>query len=108
MDIRKTDIRDLDLCPEADLTRRPMPKTFHGEAYALFIERLVAARIKAGITQTELAKRLGRHQSFVSNFETKIRRLDIVEAMIIVREIGLDPMEVVRDLSILIGPDISI
>jgi len=85
-----------------------MPKTFHGEAYAAFIERLVATRVKAGITQTELAKRLGRHQSFVSNFETKIRRLDIVEALVIAHAIGLDPVKMVRDLNGLIGPETKI
>ncbi|PNS09101.1 helix-turn-helix domain-containing protein [Solilutibacter silvestris] len=36
-------------------------------------------REDAGMVQTTLAKRLGRNQTFVSNVELAIRRLDLVE-----------------------------
>lgn len=36
-------------------------------------------REEAGMVQTTLAERLGRNQTFVSNVELAIRRLDLVE-----------------------------
>jgi transcriptional regulator with XRE-family HTH domain len=45
----------------------------------LFLARLRQARIEAGLTQIEVARHLGRPQSFVSKAESGERRLDIVE-----------------------------
>ena len=47
--------------------------------YQNFLERLRAARHKAGLTQSEVATRLGRPQSFVSKCESGERRVDVVE-----------------------------
>lgn len=47
--------------------------------YKLLVERLRAARQKAGLTQAEVAARLGRPQSFVSKCESGERRVDAVE-----------------------------
>lgn len=44
-----------------------------------FLRRLRQARTDAGLTQVEVAKRLGRSQSFVTKAETGERRLDVVE-----------------------------
>jgi transcriptional regulator with XRE-family HTH domain len=43
------------------------------------VERLKAARLAAGMTQAETAKRLGRPQSFVSKCESGERRVDVIE-----------------------------
>ncbi len=40
---------------------------------------LVAARTKAGITQRELARRLGRSHSFVGKIESGERQLNVLE-----------------------------
>jgi len=40
---------------------------------------LRALRKKRGLTQVELAQKLGRPQSFVSKYESGERRLDILE-----------------------------
>ena len=85
-----------------------MPRSFHSEEYAAFVQKLVEARQKAGITQTELAKRLGRHQSFVSNFESRVRRLDVVETVVICRVIKLDAEILVRSLGESLAKDASI
>jgi transcriptional regulator with XRE-family HTH domain len=42
-------------------------------------------RVESGLTQTELAKRIGRPQNVVSRFENDERRVDILE----IREICL-------------------
>src|SRR5215469_4373107 len=49
------------------------------EAYKRLRELLVKARKSAGLTQTDLAVRLKRPQSFVSKYERGERRLDLVE-----------------------------
>ena len=40
---------------------------------------LKKARMEARLTQTELARALGRPQSFVSKYENGERRLDVLE-----------------------------
>lgn len=57
-----------------------------------FLARLKEARTEAGLTQAEVARRLGKPQSFVSKAETGERRLDFleVEALAIIYRVGLD------------------
>ena len=43
------------------------------------METLIAAREEAGLTQVELAARLGTTQSFISKCERGERRIDVVE-----------------------------
>ena len=53
-----------------------MGKTIHSPQHQALRELLVAARRKAGLTQHEVAERLGRPQSFVAKVEGGERRLD--------------------------------
>ena len=53
-------------------------KAYH-EAYKNFLARLIDARKQAGLTQVEVAKRLGRAHSFISKCELGERRVDFVE-----------------------------
>jgi transcriptional regulator with XRE-family HTH domain len=64
---------------------------------------LRAVRIKAGLTQEEVARRLGRPQSFVSKYETGERRLDILELRQVLAALGLPLKEFVRTLEALLG-----
>lgn len=57
----------------------PMEKSIHSKEYTLFLEMLRAAREKSGLTQEDVAERLGESQSFVSKCERGERRLDVVE-----------------------------
>ena len=63
----------------------------HPELYQTLLHALIQARKDAGITQVELAARLGRRQTFVSKYETEERRLDVAEYIAIARAIGVDP-----------------
>lgn len=58
-------------------------------------EALVEARNAAGLTQGELAKRLGRTQTFVSNYERGERKVGVVEFILIARELGVEAVELV-------------
>lgn len=51
----------------------------HDDDYALLVELVRAVRLEAGVTQVELAKRLGVDQSLVSKVERRERRLDVAE-----------------------------
>lgn len=62
---------------------------FTGE-YERFRKRLIAARKAAGLTQTQVATRLSRPQSFVSKYERGERRLDLVEFVEVAKAIGIN------------------
>jgi transcriptional regulator with XRE-family HTH domain len=53
---------------------------------------LAAARRRANVTQQELAGRLGKPQSFVSEYERGQRRIDVVELLVIARALDVDPI----------------
>ena len=63
----------------------------------------MSARKATDITQQGLATRIGKPQSFVSKYDRGERRLDIVEFVIIAKEIGLDPSGVVREIEVLVA-----
>jgi transcriptional regulator with XRE-family HTH domain len=56
-----------------------MDKSIHTKEYKVFVERLKKARLEAGLTQVEVAKKLNRPQSHISNVETGQQRVDVVE-----------------------------
>lgn len=60
---------------------------------------LVAARDKAGLTQQQLADRLGKPQSFVAKYEGGERRLDVIEFIAIAHALGCDAARMIRELA---------
>lgn len=56
-----------------------MKKSINTKEYAVFVERLRTARLEAGLTQTQVAKKIGRPQSHISNVESGQQRVDVVE-----------------------------
>jgi len=61
--------------------------------------RLYEARRKCGLRQADLADRLGRPQSFVSNYERGTRRLEVSEFIQIARLLGVDAAAVVAEIA---------
>jgi transcriptional regulator with XRE-family HTH domain len=55
-------------------------------------------RIEAGLTQTELAERIERDQTFVSKYESGQRRLDVLEVREICQVVGVTLEEFVKRL----------
>jgi len=66
-------------------------KLISNHAYYIFRRCMVAARKEAQLTQEALAKSLQKPQSFVAKYENGERRLDVVEFLIVIRVIGVDP-----------------
>jgi transcriptional regulator with XRE-family HTH domain len=83
------------------MAARAHSKGFGDERYRALIASMVEARKKAGLSQEALALRLGRHQQFVSRYETGERRLDVVEFCDVARTLGLDPAGMVAAVNYL-------
>ena len=54
-------------------------KTIYAKEYKEILKKLKRARKKSRLTQTVIAKKLGKPQSFISKIENGERRLDIIE-----------------------------
>ena len=52
-------------------------------------------RLEAGLRQTDVAKQLGKPQSFVSNYESGERRLDLLELQMLCEVLGVALVEFV-------------
>lgn len=75
-------------------------KSVNTDEYQNFLDCLIYARKEADITQQELADRLGKPQSFVSKYENRERRLDVVEFLHIARALGVNPSTVLKKLDV--------
>ena len=79
-----------------------MPRSTSTDAYAVMVEILLDLRRRAGLTQGQLAVRLGKPQAFVSNVERGARRIDVIEFCVIARALQTDPIalfaRIVHDL----------
>ena len=69
------------------------------EQYRLVGTRLAAARRRANLTQTEAADRLGRKQTFVSEIERGLRRVDVLEIVLISRALNTDPFQLFAEVT---------
>ena len=75
-----------------------MKKTIHSEAQKSFSSLLRAARERKRLTQTDLANRLGRPQSFVAKVERGERRLDVIEFEQVADALGIPAIPFLRKL----------
>jgi transcriptional regulator with XRE-family HTH domain len=75
-----------------------MPKAIYRPEYAIFITLLRERRVAAGLTQTQCSERLGRPQSFMSDVERGIRRVDVVQIIDICKILECDFIGLMSDL----------
>ncbi len=66
-----------------------MPRAKSSRERARLLELLKKIRADAGITQVEMAKRLGQPQSFVSKYESGERGLDVLELLYVCKAAGI-------------------
>jgi transcriptional regulator with XRE-family HTH domain len=75
-----------------------MPRAVHSPEYRRFLTLLIERRQATGLTQAEVAVRLGKPQSFVAKYEGGERRLDVVEFLRVAKAIGFNPVDIIRKL----------
>lgn len=75
-----------------------MEKSIFTNEYGVLLALLRKTRSKAGLTQVQLAARLGQSQSFVSKVEIGERRLDVIQLRTICRALGTTLSELVARL----------
>lgn len=63
-----------------------------------FRQVLIGLRVRNGLSQSSLASRLEKPQSFVSKYETGERRLDVLEFIAICHALAISPAEVIQQL----------
>ncbi|WGM46823.1 hypothetical protein KOAAANKH_01697 [Brevundimonas sp. NIBR10] len=68
-----------------------MTKSLHSDRYEELLVILRACRRTAGLTQTEMANRLGKPQSYVSKLERGERRIDVIEFVDFIGATGCKP-----------------
>lgn len=73
-------------------------KSLHDGAYAFVVAALVEKRKAAGLSQQQLADRLGWQQSIVAKIETVQRRMDVVEFLRIANAVGFDPLRLLKEV----------
>lgn len=75
-----------------------MVKSLHTSEYALFCQLMTESRERQQITQAELAKRLGKPQSFVSKYESGERRLDLLEFISVCDALGVEATKLFKSI----------
>jgi transcriptional regulator with XRE-family HTH domain len=69
-----------------------MAQSTHNLDYQLLLAVLKTARKRVGVSQVELASRLGNTQTFVSKCERGERRIDVVELVEFAEALGVEPL----------------
>lgn len=67
------------------------------------VELLIAERKARRLPQTNLARRLRRHQSWVARLESGQRRIGVDEFLMLAEAIGFDPTKALREIQA-VGP----
>lgn len=75
-----------------------MEKSVFTPEYAALRSELVKARAHAGLTQRELAARLGVPPSWVAKVESGERRLDLIELCRVLEGCGAEPLPTLKRL----------
>jgi len=75
-----------------------LAKTLGSKRYKALIGLLVVRRRAVGMTQSDLAARLGQSKSFVARLESGQRRITVVEFMTLAKVLRFDPYKVISTL----------
>ena len=73
-------------------------KSIFTTEYELLLDRLISARKNSGVLQQDLARHLNKPQSFVSKYERRERRLDVVEFITICKVLNIDAQAIVGEI----------
>ena len=76
-----------------------MSKSLFSEANERLVDVLIAARHSAGLRQIDVADKLKKDQSYISNIERGQRRVDVIEFYVLAKALGCDPVDLFRRAS---------
>ncbi|HEY5820192.1 MAG TPA: helix-turn-helix transcriptional regulator [Mesorhizobium sp.] len=68
-----------------------MTRSLHTPDYVALIRVLIAARKESGLTQQDVAEKVGKPQSYIAKVEGGERRLDVVEFIALAKAMGARP-----------------
>ena len=81
-----------------------MTKSLQSAAYRQAVAVLIDARKSTGLTQQQVADRLGKPQSYVAKVERCERRLDVVEFIALAKALNLEPLDLFKQLLLVTSP----
>ncbi|MEO9633179.1 MAG: helix-turn-helix transcriptional regulator [Sulfitobacter sp.] len=70
-----------------------MANTIRTSGFLALVNALVKARHAAGITQRDLAKKLGCLPATIANIESGQRRIDVIELIALAKALDLSPQK---------------
>ena len=73
-------------------------RTIHTKMHRAMVDLIKEERKARGLSQAEVARRLGEYQSWMMRLESGDRRVDIVEFHRVAKAIGFDPVRAVRKI----------
>ena len=75
-----------------------MVKTIYVSEYAAMLNMLRGRRLDAGLTQADLARKMGVSRLFVGRCERGDRRIDVIEFIAFCRALSIDPQIFIHEL----------
>lgn len=75
-----------------------MVKTIYASEYAAMLVMLRNKRIDVGMTQAELAQKMGVSRLFIGRCERGDRRLDVIELLAFCSALGIEPQKFIAEL----------
>jgi transcriptional regulator with XRE-family HTH domain len=74
-----------------------MKKSIYDDEYRKLIARLIEKRKSKGITQKQLAEKMGIDNTIISKAENCVRRLDVIELLNICRTLGIKLNDILKE-----------
>jgi transcriptional regulator with XRE-family HTH domain len=70
-----------------------MPRSIRSEGLLALGQAIVQIREAEGMSQRDFAAKIGYRQSFISKLELGLRRIDVVELVVLARAVGVPASE---------------
>lgn len=82
-----------------------MTKAIYRREHVIFLQVLKRMRVESGMTQAQCSAALGRPQSFMSDVERGVRRLDMVQLRDLCHVLGGDLISFTKSFEQALSPD---